>query len=117
MAEDIVIRSELLNFDSFIKQVQTDIAAAINADTEGLYQQLLNLMEVIKSDYVPIDMGDLAASGYVSRPMIGPVETEIALGFTEPYALIQHERLDYHHTHGQAKYLEVPLEQFYESTK
>lgn len=111
------IRGELFSFDGFIKQVTQDIRSAIERDTQLLHADLLALMETIKSNYVPYDKGDLAASGYVSMPMVGPSETVIAMGFTEPYATIQHERLDYYHPHGQAKYLEVPLEQYYESSK
>jgi len=35
------------------------------------------------------------------------------VGFYEPYALIQHENLYFHHDEGQSKYLEQPL---YENT-
>ena len=39
--------------------------------------------------------------------MIDPLTAEVS--YNEPYALIQHERLDFHHEQGQAKYLENPL--------
>jgi len=38
----------------------------------------------------------------------GDVITVVA-GFNVEYAAVQHERLDYVHTNGQAKYLETPL--------
>lgn len=53
----------------------------------------------------PIDTGDLRGSAYARREGEGWV-----VGFEEPYALIQHERLDYNHPKGgQAKYLEGPF--------
>lgn len=117
MAEEIVIRSELLGFGEFIQEVNKSILAAIDRDEQTLHEQLISLMNDIKENYVPVDTGNLRDSGYVSDPIQTPNGMVIALGFTEEYALIQHERLDYNHPHGQAKYLEVPLEQFYERTK
>jgi hypothetical protein len=45
----------------------------------------------------------------------GPVEIDDQLrisqviGFNTEYAAVQHERLDFRHDQGQAKYLEIPL--------
>jgi hypothetical protein len=36
-------------------------------------------------------------------------DSTAAVGFTEFYATWQHERLDYHHEDGEAKFLELPL--------
>lgn len=77
---------------------------------------------------VPVDTGNLRASGFVvtttlqnlgesARPtaeataMVTRTETEVTavVGFggpSAPYALVQHERTDFHHTVGEAKYLE-----------
>lgn len=59
--------------------------------------------------------GRLRASGRI-RPEGGPailgdsMYEEIVFGNEEvKYAAIQHEELSYHHTHGQAKYLESPV--------
>jgi hypothetical protein len=52
----------------------------------------------------PKDMGDLRGSGFAEMD-----DYTVTVGFTEEYALAQHERLDYQHTDGEAKYLENPL--------
>jgi hypothetical protein len=59
----------------------------------------------------PIDTGDLRGSGFVEF-----VETTngigAIIGFSTPYAVRQHEELDYHHPQGgQAKYLEQPFKE------
>jgi len=56
----------------------------------------------------PIDRGNLRESATVETPNRTP---EAFVVFDEPYAVIQHEELDYQHTEGQAKYLEQPLEE------
>lgn len=60
---------------------------------------------------VPVDQGTLVASGQVVRDGEGAA---VVYSATNPedgynYAVIQHERLDFHHEHGQAKYLEQPM--------
>jgi hypothetical protein len=57
----------------------------------------------------PVDKGDLRGSGYST---VEEEENEIIgeVGFTEPYALEQHENLYFTHPKGgQAKYLEGPF--------
>ena len=54
---------------------------------------------------VPRDEGVLAASGRVEGPR---PDVSVLLSFGDaaaPYALRQHEELDYHHTVGEARYL------------
>lgn len=51
------------------------------------------------------DPGALRASGYAR--VVDDTTAEV--GFSEFYAGWQHERMDYHHVDGQAKYLEEPL--------
>lgn len=51
------------------------------------------------------DPGALRESAYVR--VLDDVTAEI--GFSEFYAGWQHERLDYHHEDGEAKFLEIPL--------
>lgn len=53
----------------------------------------------------PLDTADLRGSGFTEVN-----GTETIVGFTEPYALRQHEELNYNHPKGgEAKYLERPL--------
>lgn len=61
---------------------------------------------------VPVDLGVLRASAIVNQPKIKADGAEVTFGYggaASDYALIQHERLDYHHEVGQAKYLEQPF--------
>lgn len=51
------------------------------------------------------DPGELRRSGYTR--VVDDSTAEV--GFSAFYAAWQHERLDYHHDDGQAKYLEEPL--------
>lgn len=53
----------------------------------------------------PKDKGDLRASGKVLPQGPGVA----AVKFTDPIAHIQHERMDFKHDDGQAKFLEQPF--------
>lgn len=61
----------------------------------------------------PVDMGDLRSTGKVTIPKRrrGQVTVTVEFGGPRaPYAVVQHERLDYRHTAPQsAKYLEIPF--------
>ncbi len=80
------------------------------------------IMTDAKMTYVPVDEGELRASGHV---VSDETKLEVTLGFGGPagignqggetnnervgYAIVQHEELDYSHRVGGAKYLERPL--------
>lgn len=53
----------------------------------------------------PVDFGTLRNSGYVTLPQEGKVEVGFG-GAAKEYALVQHEREDFHHEVGEAKFLE-----------
>jgi len=60
---------------------------------------------------VPVETGALRASGAVEQPQ--PLAVELSFGGAAvPYALVQHERLDYHHKVGEARYLVRGLERW-----
>lgn len=61
---------------------------------------------------VPIEEGTLQNSGTVAQTTDGhTAAVGFGSGAAAPYAVIQHEALDFHHDAGrQAKYLEVPLQ-------
>ena len=68
----------------------------IAADLQGKAQRL-----------APVDSGDLRGSGFSEVDGL-----DATVGFTEPYALRQHEEMDYAHPRGgQAKYLETPYKE------
>jgi hypothetical protein len=79
---------------------------------QELYREAEEIMGESKAHYVPVDTGVLAGTGHVKPPKIrrgsGAVVTMGYGGAAKAYAIVQHERLDYRHNVGQAKYLEVP---------
>jgi len=86
----------------------------INFDFEmgrALYQEGWFIMGESKAKYVPVERGPLRASGHVLEPQKDQQGVYVIMGFGGPavaYAVVQHERLDYKHRVGQAKYLERP---------
>lgn len=79
------------------------------------------IMTDSKENYVPVDEGELRASGHV---ILDDKKLEVTLGFGGPagignqsstnkgdvgYAIVQHETMEYSHRVGEAKYLEKPL--------
>lgn len=82
------------------------------ATAPALKEEAERIMTDSKTNYVPVDQGILRASGYVGDPEISGDTLEVELGYggaASDYALVQHERLDYNHRVGGAKYLERPL--------
>lgn len=68
--------------------------------------------EYLKSRSVPLaplDLGNLREAATIIPAT--PYLAEAALVFDTVYAAIQHERLDYQHDDGQAKYVEEPMVQ------
>lgn len=78
----------------------------------GLYAAAQDIFAVTQ-DRVPYDLGPLQASGQVSLPEREGNQVVVEIGYggpATPYALVQHERLDYAHAEGRtAKYLEQPV--------
>lgn len=69
------------------------------------------IMTDAKEHYVPVKEGHLRDSGHVEGPVAAGDVDVLTLAFggvTAPYADVQHENLEFHHTVGQAKFLEVP---------
>jgi hypothetical protein len=82
------------------------------AMARALYVEGETIMADSKGKYVPVKSGNLRSSGHVQKPKqhkkYGWV---IDLGYggpAVPYAVVQHERMDYYHRHGESKYLEKP---------
>ena len=73
---------------------------------EGIQEVAMDLLQKSK-DLCPVDLGDLKASGFISKE-----GDKTVVGYTEPYALRQHEELEFNHPNGgQAKFLQQPLEE------
>lgn len=61
------------------------------------------------SKQAPIDTGDLRANCSVSPLQQNGKQVWLKVGYDLPYAIVQHERLDFNHPKGgKAKYLEDP---------
>lgn len=84
----------------------------VGALAAALYEEAEDIMADSKANYVPVDTGTLRASGTVLPPELTGTHVVVTLGYggaAQDYALPVHERLDVHHPHGQAKYLEAPV--------
>ena len=110
---DIDFTVEIDGVNSLMRQFSGWLQIATREEADALHADLEDLLDIIKSEYVPVEEGELRDSGFV-----GDVEQqgdgfEIAFGFTADHATIQHERLDYNHPNGgQAKFVEEPLAEY-----
>jgi hypothetical protein len=86
---------------------------AMRATGAFLYQEGEHIVADAKENFVPVDLGALRDSGYVSLPATSGGRVSVEIGFggaSAEYAVIVHEDLDAQHPNGgQAKYLEVPM--------
>lgn len=92
------------NFNSRFAQAKAKLA---QASRQALQEVTLDLLGKAISR-APIETGDLRGSG--ASEVISEGEQDIgAVGFGTPYAVVQHESLDFDHPNGgEAKYLERP---------
>jgi hypothetical protein len=93
----------------------------------ALYQELeINVMTRSKRDFVPVDEGQMRASGFVEMDK-DPKRIAARFGFGGPsgsgnlgesnnedvgYAIVQHEEPSYRHTVGSWKFLERPANEW-----
>lgn len=82
----------------------SDIEARLDAVIPAALGQGMEHIRQASAPLVPLETGRLVGSGAVHVD-----GEEASLTYDGPYARYQHERLDLHHEHGQAKYLEQPL--------
>ncbi|MCR4398936.1 MAG: HK97 gp10 family phage protein [Firmicutes bacterium] len=60
----------------------------------------------------PIDTGDLRSNCSVKDPVEDGRSITVTVGYDLPYAVVQHEHLEYRHPKGgKAKYLEDPFKE------
>ena len=73
---------------------------------KGLFLAAENILEMA-TRIVPLNEGTLERSGAAS---VDEAKLVAAVSYDTPYAVRQHEELDYNHPNGrQSKYLETPL--------
>lgn len=104
----------MIRFD--YKPPTVDARASVRAAGEVAVDAAAQVVFDESQRLVPVDTGALQASGRVTRDGL---EAVISYGAedgagrrgqdTAAYAVVQHERLDFEHPHGQAKYLETAL--------
>lgn len=94
---------------------------ALQATKQALFMEGEGIMAQAK-ELVPVDTGNLRASGHVRLPEARQSAVSVQLGFGGPagagtnaedvgYAVIVHEDLNAFHEVGTAKYLEMPVSQ------
>ena len=104
---------EIKGADLLIRNL-VNLARHASADVAGAAYEEMEIEMAEAKQRTPVDTGVLRASGFVNPPARRGRAFEIVLGFGGPakdYAIPQHERLDYFHEVGQAKYLESVLDE------
>jgi hypothetical protein len=81
-----------------------------HATDAGVKESLDHLLEA-SNRLVPVEEGDLQLSGQVVDEGLGKGSVQYGTTpETAEYAVVQHERMDFHHPNGgQAKYLETAM--------
>lgn len=81
------------------------LAAKLAESLDSSVQESLDHLLGRSNDNAPEKSGDLKRSGRVNK--MGPGEGEVV--YDSEYARVQHERLDFHHDRGGAKFLEKAM--------
>lgn len=96
-----------------IDEVRRRLGLAQEALTEGMAAGLKALGENVRGNSMgraPVDLGVLRNSHYVTEPEVDGDTISLTIGCgggpAEPYAIVQHERLDLRHPEGEAKFME-----------
>ena len=104
-----MVRLSLVGAEALQKAMRQAPGRVIEAVGAGLYGAGNNVMADSKRR-VPVRYGTLKGSGYVTMPETSGTTVTVEMGYggpAEAYAIVQHERLDFHHPEGgEAKYLE-----------
>ena len=84
------------------------------AAAKGLHLAAENILEMA-TRIVPLNEGTLMRSGTVSED---EAQLVAAISYDTPYAVRQHEEMDYNHPNGrQSKYLETPFNESVETSR
>lgn len=107
------ISMQIIGLKELIKNLEDAGDRGKKAVGAGLYLEANNIIADSLRE-VPVDLGALKNSRYVTLPNVSGNNISIELGFggagTKDYAVIQHERTDFKHPEGgKAKYLQDPI--------
>ncbi|MFA6727353.1 MAG: hypothetical protein WCS17_03930 [Prevotella sp.] len=84
---------------------------AYQAACDALDETVEKIFEESRDDYCPVDKGVLKASAKNELIENSTTSHTRELSYNTNYAIYPHERLNLHHIHGSAKFLEIPCEQ------
>lgn len=90
------------------RNIQKLARAYPNAAVAAMYKEEERVMANAKGR-TPVDTGMLRDSGHADPPKIKMDVIQGRVGFDKNYAAAQHEHTEYHHTVGEAKYLEKAM--------
>ena len=103
---------EIVGVKKLLGQLKARIGDYIQALEAAMWMEAENIMSDSRP-LVPKDTGMLVNSGHVELPIRTSEGIEVAFGYggaSAGYATYVHENLEAHHTVGQAKYLEIPVQ-------
>jgi hypothetical protein len=87
------------------------MASALQAATKAIQTAAADLQGK-SAMQAPVDTGDLRANCSVSPTTTRGDEVSVTVGYDLPYAIVQHEHLEYRHPKGgKAKFLEDPYKE------
>lgn len=95
----------------FLRKLKSLGDRATTIVSAALFQEAEAIMTESKQQ-CPVDTGVLRSTGHVTPPEVSGGRVVVTLGYggpAAPYAIVQHERLDFVHKVGRAKFLEIPM--------
>lgn len=101
---------DLSGLQDLLRKLATLGAKAETIAGAAIYQEGEAIMAKSK-EQCPVDFGALLSSGHVTEPETRSGHIVVTLGYGGPavkYAIVQHEKLEFKHTVGNAKFLEIP---------
>lgn len=91
------------------RKAQARITEGLESGVRALADDIFDESQALVPNDPETGSGDLKASGRVETA-VGAAKVEAQISYGTGHAVIQHERLDYHHDSGEAaKFLERPL--------
>lgn len=102
-------RDAALKIERFAQQMEGETGQAAREFGEEV---MTDVKASSEGRGVPVDTGELRASGEVEGPDRLNIVKLVFGGPAAPYALYQHERTDLHHDVGEARYLVRGLERW-----
>lgn len=108
--EAIKVASDVVGLDHALRAAAAFGERMADELARDLYQEAETIITASKLE-VPVDTGALRGTAHVRAPVVAESVISVEAGYggpATPYALRQHEEMDYAHTVGNAKYLEGP---------